>query len=297
MTTKRERIAEKRKHESGAAVATVLLIAFLLLTASVMLLSGVASATRNGTDMLSETKAFYAAESGLQATINALRHRNPKPDYSQALADNGSMEDFITYNCDAGTANQRVLVGQAAVCNANAESYRIEVTDPDNYGAGLTFNTQDVQTKFTSYTPSAGTSVITGSGTTSTVVYTAPTPAPTPPPDPTPTPDPPVEPTPTPEPTPVPSPQQLVITMTSRPATSVAFNDSDTTNDIQPLVDFSIRYEGTPGAVMPANDVINFQVVYTLTGPRTDSPKETIFGKITSVGGVPTVTLDTPTAE
>src|SRR5687767_4586010 len=106
MTSESDAITEKRR-ESGAALVTVLLIASLLLTASVMLLSGVAAGTRNGTDMLSETKAFYAAESGLQATINALRHRNPKLDYSQAVA-NPSMNSYITYNCDPGIETQKV---------------------------------------------------------------------------------------------------------------------------------------------------------------------------------------------
>src|SRR5688572_28118638 len=182
MTSESDPITEKRRRESGAALATVLLIAFLLLTASVMLLSGVAAGTRNGTDMLSETKAFYAAESGLQATINALRHRNPKLDYSQVVA-NPSMNSYITYNCDPDTEETRkVAIGLNPNCNGDA--YRVSVSDPDNYGAQLQFNTIDAQTKFTSYTPSGG-GVITGSGMVSTVTITA-TPAPAP--DPTPTP-------------------------------------------------------------------------------------------------------------
>src|SRR5687767_1434657 len=125
MTTESDPITEKRRRESGAALATVLLIAFLLLTASVMLLSGVAAGTRNGTDMLSETKAFYAAESGLQATINALRHRNPKPDYSQVVL-NPSMNSYgITYNCNPGDPNQKVAIG--ATPNCSADAYRIQV--------------------------------------------------------------------------------------------------------------------------------------------------------------------------
>ncbi|HJS50878.1 MAG TPA: hypothetical protein VJ781_03175, partial [Pyrinomonadaceae bacterium] len=285
MTSETDPITEKKRRESGAALATVLLIAFLLLTASVMLLSGVAAGTRNGTDMLSETKAFYAAESGLQATINALRHRNPKLDYSQAAA-NPSMNSYITYNCDPGIEESRkVAIGLNPNCNGDA--YRVSVSDPDNYAAGLKFRTDDVQTKFTSYTPASGTNVgvITGSGTTSTVTYTA---TPAPPPNPTPTPDPPVEPTPTPEPTPLP---QLIITMTAKQDTEIIY---DGTPEIPALVDFSIS---STGAVMPNGDQINFQIVYTLTAPRTDAPKKTIFGKVTSVGGVPTVTLDTPTAE
>src|SRR5687768_9735008 len=92
--------------ENGAAVATVVLIAFLLLTASIALLSGVAAGTKNGTDMLSETKAYYAAESGLQATINALRNRTPKVKYSEAHADS-DLSTYLTYNYPTtGTADR-----------------------------------------------------------------------------------------------------------------------------------------------------------------------------------------------
>jgi hypothetical protein len=38
--------------------------------ACVAMLSAVGANSRNSTDVLSETKAYYAAESGLQATIN-----------------------------------------------------------------------------------------------------------------------------------------------------------------------------------------------------------------------------------
>jgi Tfp pilus assembly protein PilX len=284
------RNTEKRRQERGAALATVLLIAFLLLTASVMLLSGVSSAARNGTDMLSETKAFYAAESGLQATINALRHQSPKVKYSEAVANPTMDSHGIIYNCDAGTANEKVAIGTTPNCSADA--YRISVSDPDNYGAGLSFNTNDVQTKFTSYTPSSGTSVITGSGATSTVTYTAPTPVPTATPEPTPTPDP--APEPTPVPTAVPA-QQLVITMTAKPNTTITYDGSP---EIPALVDFSIAYQGTSGAMIPDGDQINFQIVYTLTAPRNDNPKKTIFGKIVKAANEPLkITLDSPNAE
>jgi hypothetical protein len=286
MTSESDPITEKRRRESGAALATVLLIAFLLLTASVMLLSGVAAGTRSGTDMLSETKAFYAAESGVQATINALRHRNPKLKYSQAIA-NPSMNSYITYNCDdADPANRKVAIGETPNCNADA--YRVSVSDPDNYGAGLKFRTDDVQTKFTSYT-GAGTGIINTVGGVSTVTVTPPAPAP---PEPTPTPDP--APEPTPEPTPAP-PQQLVITMTAKPETTIVY---DGTPEIPALVDFGISYQGAEGAEMPVGAQINFQIVYTITAPRTDAPKKTIFGKITKAAGQPpTVTLDSPSAE
>src|SRR5258708_38429736 len=60
--------------EGGAALVTVLLITLLLGTACIAMLSAVSASSKNNTDALSETKAYYAAESGLQATINVLRN-------------------------------------------------------------------------------------------------------------------------------------------------------------------------------------------------------------------------------
>lgn len=271
----------ERSGERGAALATVLLVAFLILTASIALLSGVAAGTKNGTDMLSETKAFYAAESGLQATINALRHRDPKVKYSQAVA-NPSMSNYITYNYPLSTPD-RVVIGQPAAdyTPASGEAFVISVDDPDNYGDGLTFNTYDVQTKFTSYTGSGG-GVITGSGAVSTVTITAPPPAPTPTPDPTP------------DPLPTPAPDsQLIITMNTSGPTNVPYSSGVPTN-VQ-LASFSITTVEA-GAVMPDGDVIEFQIIYSLTAPR--AAKKAIYGKITKAAGLPpNVTFTSQTYE
>ncbi len=61
-------IEKKDKRESGAALVTVLMISVLLGIACIAMLSAVGANSRNSTDVLSETKAYYAAESGLQAT-------------------------------------------------------------------------------------------------------------------------------------------------------------------------------------------------------------------------------------
>ena len=63
-----------RRNEKGAALVTVVLISVLLLTACIALLHAVGANSANSADVLSETKAYYAAETGLQATINELRY-------------------------------------------------------------------------------------------------------------------------------------------------------------------------------------------------------------------------------
>ena len=50
-----------------------MLISALLLTASVAMLTAVGANSKNTSDVLSETKAYYAAESGLQASINVFK--------------------------------------------------------------------------------------------------------------------------------------------------------------------------------------------------------------------------------
>lgn len=70
--------------ERGAALMTVIVASLLLGTACIALLSAVGYSSRNNTDALNEAKAYWAAESGLQATINYLRN-TPNMTYSQAL--------------------------------------------------------------------------------------------------------------------------------------------------------------------------------------------------------------------
>ena len=73
-----DRKTPDRKGERGAALVTVLMISFLLLVASIALILESSLNTANVTDATSEEQAYYAAESGVQSVIDALRH-NPAP--------------------------------------------------------------------------------------------------------------------------------------------------------------------------------------------------------------------------
>lgn len=134
-------------HESGAALVTVLMASALLGVACIALLSSVGSNSRNSTDVLAETKAYYAAESGLQATINVLRNQTVK--YSQAslsstLATGSTALPTGTglgYNCSG-----KISVG-ATDCSVAETFYAINVDDPDDSGNATTFRTSG---KFTS---------------------------------------------------------------------------------------------------------------------------------------------------
>lgn len=85
----------KRNRESGAALPAVLFVSSLLLVGSAFLLSSVGYQSQNATDVLNETKAYYAAESGLQASINVLRFKNVQ--YSKAIANPKLKWDAVNF--------------------------------------------------------------------------------------------------------------------------------------------------------------------------------------------------------
>ena len=115
--------------EQGAALVTVLMISVLLGTACIAMLSAVGASSRNNTDALSEAKAYYAAESGLQATINILRN-DTSVDYKYAIA-HPDLATKLSYATVDGIS--RVQVGSEA-------GYSITITDPDHSGDAQTFN-------------------------------------------------------------------------------------------------------------------------------------------------------------
>ncbi|MGI8545226.1 MAG: hypothetical protein ACR2MD_17340 [Aridibacter sp.] len=128
------------RNESGAALVTSLMITVLLGIACIAMLSAVGANSMNSTDVLSETKAYYAAESGLQATINVLRN-DSAVDYKYAVA-NPTLAGKLNYNCTApdGSGNS-VPVGPNACSNTAGTSYKIYITDPDDSASKLTYNT------------------------------------------------------------------------------------------------------------------------------------------------------------
>lgn len=72
MITKNAKSCE-RAGERGAALVTMLLISTLLLAAGGALIMTTATSTANTFDATAEIQAYYAAEAGMQAALNALR--------------------------------------------------------------------------------------------------------------------------------------------------------------------------------------------------------------------------------
>ena len=150
--------------QQGAALVTVLLISVLLLTASIAMLTAVGANSRNTTDVLSETKAYYAAESGIQATINVLRNDTSiDPNRYQYAATNPNLSAKLPYNWPTSGTATRVVIGQtAASYDPNTgTAYAVNITDPDN---SLTSATFSITGHFNS-TYVSGTSVVSIAGT------------------------------------------------------------------------------------------------------------------------------------
>jgi hypothetical protein len=128
---------ERSNDESGAALVMVIVATLLLGTACIALLSAVGASSRNNTDALSESKAYWAAESGLQATINVLRFKNVT--YSTAVAN-------PTLN-SATVTGGLVYTGSDVVVNGEAK-YRISVSNPDAARPYTFFTTGSFQPAF-----------------------------------------------------------------------------------------------------------------------------------------------------
>ncbi len=109
--------------QRGAALVTVVLVSLLLGTACIAMLTAVSASSRNNTDALSEAKAFYAAESGLQAAINVLRHEDVS--YSDAVND----PDLSAW------------LGASPIDVGSETKYTIAVSDPDDSDGSIEYET------------------------------------------------------------------------------------------------------------------------------------------------------------
>jgi hypothetical protein len=116
-----KRIRTASKDERGAALMMVIVASLLLGTACIALLSAAGASSYNNSDALTEAKAYWAAESGLQATINYLRNTTNMT-YAQALA-----------NQTGGTlpVTGPVTIGETR--------YAVVISDPDGASLSTTF--------------------------------------------------------------------------------------------------------------------------------------------------------------
>jgi hypothetical protein len=118
----REKAARGRRGERGAALVTTLLLSTLLLLAGGALIVKTSGSVGVAFDATSEMQAYYAAEAGLQSSLNILRGNNQnaaadKATFAKAVADGGTLAAWLTY--DGG----RVALGDGGY------AYSVVVTD------------------------------------------------------------------------------------------------------------------------------------------------------------------------
>ena len=131
----------KAEGESGMALPTILLITFLLLTASIGLITAVTSNTKNTSDTLSETKAYYSAESGIQAAVNILR--NQSINYKDAV--NNTNGDLSTWQAQNWQSPDCGSTCGYSIGDENS-GYTIKVSDPDDSQTSIAFSTDTTDT-------------------------------------------------------------------------------------------------------------------------------------------------------
>ena len=155
--------------EKGAALVMVLMLSTLLLAAVGGLLLEVSMNTANVTDATAEQQAYNAAESGIQSTLNVLRG-NTVPsvliDSSKPASDPANRIDFrkavtkstsnlsgdpsvvarlsrwMTYNYPAVSPTADRVTLNSGYQPQTGYAFDVTVTDPDDTGNIVSFNTQ-----------------------------------------------------------------------------------------------------------------------------------------------------------
>lgn len=144
-----------RKGERGAALLTVLLISILLLSAGMALVTTTSLSTTGTIDSTAEMQAYFAAEAGLEATINVLRGNVAPHDMvdttimmnfrtavlpvsSNKTTDTssvGRLSGWLTYSYQNPSAatDWRVPL-TASYSPLTGLAYKVVISDPDDIG-------------------------------------------------------------------------------------------------------------------------------------------------------------------
>ena len=163
MKTEELKKVKNREGEKGAAMVMVLMLSSLLLIASVGLLMETSLNASNVTDAVAEQQAYNAAESGIQSAINVLRgnvlpnplfnatqnHSDNRIDFRKAVmlsksnkagdtSTKARLSRWLSYD---NTNPDRVKLGPGTYTPQNGYAYSVTVTDPDDTGSIISFNT------------------------------------------------------------------------------------------------------------------------------------------------------------
>ena len=143
--------------QRGAALVTVLMMSTLLLATGGALVLVTSLSTRTAIDATAEMQAYYAAEAGLQDTLNVLRGNvnpvagmpaNSKINFLKAITPSESnrpsdssnirhLSGWLNYNYSSDGNNLDRVALTPNYSPLNGLAYSIEVSDPDNTAAGV----------------------------------------------------------------------------------------------------------------------------------------------------------------
>ncbi len=107
----------KNRNERGAALITSLLVVTVLLAASGALIQITSMTSRNVIDSTAETQAYYGAEAGLQAALNALRGNTAPsatamPTGMTRISFRNAVTPTRSNDCPSGTGGDPTLVAR-----------------------------------------------------------------------------------------------------------------------------------------------------------------------------------------
>jgi hypothetical protein len=155
--------ASKRKGERGAALVTTLLVSMLLLAAGGALILTTSLSATNSVDSNAESQAYYAAEAGLQESLNVLRGNssiiNPAFTFATAgdrsvankTADNATtypysrLSNWLSYS--TAYPDRVTLTSNYSPLNGLAYSVRVTAPDAENIPIGNNGNKIDTFNK------------------------------------------------------------------------------------------------------------------------------------------------------
>lgn len=142
-----------RRGERGAALITVLMISGLLVATGGALLMVSAMATRTAVDSTAEMQAYYAAEAGLQSTLNVLRGNVPAnaampadlklnfrraitPEFANDPGDTSTtarLSGWLNYDyTPSGEPSADRVTLHSGYTPTTGLAFSVAVTDPDN---------------------------------------------------------------------------------------------------------------------------------------------------------------------
>lgn len=129
----------ERQTERGMALVAVLLISSLLLTAGGLLLLTTSMSTTNTADSAAEVQAYYAAEAGLQRTLNVLRSRDiPAGTMPTGQTELTFRDIALNPTLDKWIPFDGLTIDGAKTTVVGTNAFSVLITDPDDQGNPLT---------------------------------------------------------------------------------------------------------------------------------------------------------------